>query len=80
MEKLNSLAGEIARQCSTCRFSKEEAPNPHTLQRVRRCFRFPPHVTSLPTPQGIAQATAFPQVTDAQHCYEWQGEPVKLTV
>ena len=80
MEKINTLAGEIVRSCEACKFSMQAEMNPQTLQRVRRCFRFPPHITSLPSPQGVAQATAFPQVGDAQWCFEFAPKPVKLSL
>ena len=80
MEKSTiTLAGEITADCVACKFSREDEPNPQTLQRVRRCYRFPPHVTTLPAGGGgFAQLTTFPQVSPGQWCYEFAPVPAKL--
>lgn len=66
------------RDCMVCRFSVSDDVDPSSLKRVTRCRRFPPTVTTVLTPEGIVQATAWPQVQAGGWCHEFQ--PVERVV
>lgn len=70
-----SMADNIARACAKCRFAQAQRPNPPDIIGVLLCRWGPRHLTQIPTPQGIINASNFPIVAPDDWCYQFMGLP-----
>lgn len=57
----------MTENCMNCRFVKK--PKAIILENAQAtCRRNPPQITMVPSPKGIMQMTAWPQVTAKDWC------------
>lgn len=61
----------MERKCENCRFVSKGELN-KDLERALHCRRFPPLALSVPTQQGLAIATVFPEVSADHWCGEYE--------
>jgi hypothetical protein len=66
------MAKEQPRACARCRFVEAQRPQPPSIVGVLICRWGPRHLTQLPTPQGIINASNFPIVSPDDWCHQFK--------
>jgi len=65
------MVSKQPRACIRCRFMDIQKATPPQIFDMLICRWGPRHLTQLPTPQGIINASNFPVVAEDDWCYQF---------
>ena len=65
--------------CLTCDYSIEQSTGVD-LTRLSHCLFNPPTMSAIGAAGGMAQVTAFPQVTGDMICSKWEAQLPELSL
>lgn len=58
--------------CKDCVYAEKQPLPPPNLHSIIVCRRFPPQMTQIPQPNGVASLVNFPMVKEDLWCWEYK--------